>query len=706
MKSPISLQKAHNGSIGIAKKMDKSIKAMNRSPINVNKLRLAPKNTRSTKWYNKSRELPISLVAATKAAKLSGRVAAAAPLDGVSRYANTDVSKSNDTGAEALKLGVQVSAYGAKGINAVSTAANTTGNAIAKAGKAGAKAIDPVQRSKLIHKIKREFKGFQISVAKTARNTKTISYGILHLNNSSARAALKKTVSQGLKKSFKRNAKKLLSPSAEEVKRRRHNAKLKWYSREQKAPIDLSQKAFTTAAVPLKVVSKPLDVVKGQVHSMSADTNKSGDTGTEGLKLAGQTSGYAEKALSTATSTVKHTNNGIKKSAKGISKVAAPYQRHKLQKSVKRSVKPLKQDLKKVANGTKQAAAQSAKAAKAAANASKQAAKSAANASKQAAKIVAESVAKVASFLTSTSPWSWIIILIIIVVIFIVMMVSSVGMGTIGTLTGGAGWVFDDEEPEKPEEIYENFKEYVEETSTVIKNLVKTPLIGAVEGFCIPQDPDEPDKILRYEDADHNRVYFPAEYGKTSCTNYISEFKLSNEEYAEFLSLLFVLMTREKQQEDGEPDTTIYDFDFKRSDIEELIGKVQSSSVINGVASVPAGPGGNSCKYGPTYLYKATTTRSPVACPGEACEREYRDGCYDAYVDDPDTGERTYFCTGHPYCPINHTEMKVELFTAKEYYQKDIFEIYNMTEAEKTRYAASQAIIQKLLEDYGGAGGD
>ena len=56
------------------------------------------------------------------------------------------------------------------------------------------------------------------------------------------------------------------------------------------------------------------------------------------------------------------------------------------------------------------------------------------------------------------------------------------------------------------------------------------------------------------------------------------------------------------------------------------------------------------------------------------------------------------YCKGHPYCPVNHTKMTVQLYTVKDYYNKDYPEIYNFTDNEKARYEASKAIIQGLLD--------
>ena len=688
-KKTVSLQK--NRSSGeIGKKMNRGIHKINRSPIKADKLKkLKPAPVKGTKFYNKPRKMPGSLVAGANGVKAAGNVVstAAAPLDAVSQAANIDTNKGGDVGSEALKLGVQTAAYTVKSAEAAKTAAYTTGKAVLTAGKAGAKVIDPAQRNKLVHKIKREFKGFKVSVGKTVRNSKKITYGILHLRNSAARAELKKAIGQGLKKTVKRNVRKMLTPSAEEVRRKRLNAKLKWYSREHKAPVDLTKKVFTTAAAPVKLVGKPVEIVKNQIQSANIDTSKSGDMGLEALKLAGQTSGYAEKALSSAATVIKTTGKGIQKSTKAISTVVDPYKRHHLKKRIKRSVKPFKQDLKKVANGTKKVVKSTAKAAKATSKAATQATKAASNAAKQAAKTTAQAIARVASFLTSTSPWSWIIIGILIIVLVISMLVSSITSVSGGSLTGGGGWVFDDEEQNTPEDVYENYKEYVEETRSVVSNKVKSSLTSTVEGFCEPVPANEPQRIISYYDIDSSYTFFPAPGGKTTITDEIADFKLTNEEYAEFLSLLFVVMTREKQTADEETDVTIYDFDFKREDIETLIGDVNI----------------NTCRWGSTYIYKTAVTTSPVACPGEACKKRYLSGCRDDYYYD-DNGVKHYYCTGHPYCPINHTKMTVKLYTIEDYTQKDITEIYNMTDNEKIRYNASKAIIQALLDDYGGEG--
>lgn len=72
------------------------------------------------------------------------------------------------------------------------------------------------------------------------------------------------------------------------------------------------------------------------------------------------------------------------------------------------------------------------------------------------------------------------------------------------------------------------------------------------------------------------------------------------------MSLLFVLMTREKQQADGVSDGEIYDFDFKREDFEEFMKTVNQ----------------NYCRWGDTFVYKTAVETSPRCLPRRELQDE------------------------------------------------------------------------------------
>lgn len=152
-----------------------------------------------------------------------------------------------------------------------------------------------------------------------------------------------------------------------------------------------------------------------------------------------------------------------------------------------------------------------------------------------------------------------------------------------------------------------------------------------------------------------------------------------------YMSLLFVLMTREKQQADGVTDDTIYDFDFKKEDFEEFMKTVNE----------------NSCRWGDTFVIKTAVETSPEYCPGQDCKTKTKPGCKCASYTDEE-GKVHEYCKGHPYCPKNHTKLTVKLYTVKDYYGKEYPEIYNFTENEKKRYEASKAIIQGMIDYWEG----
>ena len=176
---------------------------------------------------------------------------------------------------------------------------------------------------------------------------------------------------------------------------------------------------------------------------------------------------------------------------------------------------------------------------------------------------------------------------------------------------------------------------------------------------------------------------YPAS-GADSTINPIIE-QFGTDDYADYMSLLFVLMTREKQQADGVPDDTIYDFDFKKEDFEEFMKTVNE----------------NSCRWGDTFVIKTAVETSPEYCPGQDCKTKTKPGCKCASYTDEE-GKVHEYCKGHPYCPKNHTKLTVKIYTVKDYYGKEYPEIYNFTENEKKRYEASKAIIQGMIDYWEG----
>ena len=441
-------------------------------------------------------------------------------------------------------------------------------------------------------------------------------------------------------------------------------------------------KAVGKAKKAVNLAKKPVDVLKRQFYSQA---DKSDDNGVKAAKLGLQFEEYGTSALKTAVRTgAKTVKGGAKITKRVYRKIHKPTSvelRRKLRKRVNHNLVAEAKFLAKraVKNGAKTAGKAAAKAAKTGAKA---AAKAAAKVAQAAAKAVASAVTKVVGLIAETAPWSLIIIAAIVLVILLALMVTSLISGAGGTVGGGGAWLVDDDKNQTPEEIYEGYKKFIEQADEVMQKQAKDAQISEVTGFC-DGDTNTPRKIIQYVDKNHNVTFYPAKGADNTINGYIEQF--GTEDYAAYWPLLVVLMTREKQQADGVTDEEIYDFDFKKSDFEEFMKTVND----------------NSCRWGDTFVYKTAVETSPHACPGRNCKTEYISGCHCEYYID-DEGEIQYYCGGHPYCPVDHTKLTVQLYTVKDYYHKEYSEIYSFTENEKARYEASKAIIGGLLEYWEG----
>ena len=432
-------------------------------------------------------------------------------------------------------------------------------------------------------------------------------------------------------------------------------------------------KAVAGAGKAVNLAKKPLSVIKGEFYKQA---DKSGDDGVKSVKLGMQISENGTRAVKTAVRT------GVKTVKQGSKITKRVY--HKLHKTtsaeLRRSIRKrvIRNKLKTQVNYmAKQAVKKGAKAAgKAAVNAAKKTAQAAFKAAKAAAKAIASAVAKVAALIAETMPWSLIVIAAIVLIVLIALMFGSLVSGAGGSVAGGGAWLVDDDKNQTPEEIYEGYKEFIEQAKDVMETQAKDALQSEVSSFC-SSDTADPRKIIEYHDKNNTRTFYPAAGADATINALIEQF--GTDDYADYMSLLFVLMTREKQQADGVSDDEIYDFDFKKEDFEEFMKSVNE----------------NSCRWGDTFVIKTAVETSPHACPYN-CHRETRSGCHCCSSTDPETGEVTHYCGGH--CPVDHTKMTVRLYTVKDYYGKDYPEIYNFTDNEKTRYEASKAIIQGLLE--------
>lgn len=511
-------------------------------------------------------------------------------------------------------------------------------------------------------------------------------------NGTVEKSALEKKKSKGLNNAVRINKSRLHFKRVDprRLKKRNYNRlkqntsfklpdKTEWYSKEIKSPFGLTQKTFGTVK---KVASTTADI-SGKVIST---VSKSGDdtSGTGALQLGSDIYTYGKQVTSTSGKALKKSVKGVRKTAKGITKVVDPKQRRALKKSVKHQVRQINKSVRNISRTTSKVAKNTAKATKAATKAATQAAKATAKAAQVTVKATVSAISKVVSFIASTSPWSLIIIGVILLLILVVMMITSLISSAGGTLDGGAAWVMGDESQttSKPEDVYENYKGYKDDIDTIIKNAVIESLKDSVTGFCA--DNPTPKKIISYKSKtiSSGRLY-PAYQKDTTINGYIDRFKIEDEDYIEMLSTLFVLMTREKQQTENVGENEIFEFIFKTEDISEFIGSVND----------------NTSRWGDTFLIKTDKNESPVSCPGENCKIKYKsDRC--AYYTDDD-GHKHYYCKGHPYCPINHTEKKVSLYKVTDYYDKSIEEIYHFSEAEKERYNLSKTIISMLIEEYG-----
>lgn len=427
-----------------------------------------------------------------------------------------------------------------------------------------------------------------------------------------------------------------------------------------------------------RIAKKPVEVLKQEFYSKS-DKN---ETGVEAAKLGLKTYDYAERGVKTTVET------GVKTVKKGTRLTKRVY--HKLHKTtsaeLKRTLRKrvFRNKLKTQVNYmAKQAVRKGAKAAgKATANAAKKAAQTAYKAAQAAAKAIASAVSKIVGLIVETMPWSLIVIGAILLILIIALMFGSLLGGASGSVAGGGAWLVDDNSSQTPEEIYEGYKKFIEQAKEVMQTQAKDALKDKVSAFC-NSDTTAPRKIIQYIDKDHNILRFPAS-GADSTINPIIE-QFGTEDYADYMSLLFVLMTREKQQADGVPDDTIYDFDFKKEDFEEFMKTVNE----------------NSCRWGDTFVIKTAVETSPEYCPGQNCKTKTKPGCKCASYTDEE-GKVHEYCKGHPYCPKNHTKLTVKLYTVKDYYGKEYPEIYNFTENEKKRYEASKAIIQGMIDYWEG----
>lgn len=442
----------------------------------------------------------------------------------------------------------------------------------------------------------------------------------------------------------------------------------------------------TIASSAAGIVTKPAAAVKDR--ALRAD-KENGDTGIEGTKMGlrgvDKAVGEARKIKSAVKRTrelhkrinrlQQHNSGRSIKTARTTSKAAA--------RGLKTTTKAAKATAKTVKT-TAKAARATAKAAKTAAKAAKTGAKLAV----KAVKATAELVKQLATLIAETAPYSLIVIAVIIVLIAVILIVMLITGAVGGSVAGGGGWAIT-ESTSTPEDIYKEVEKFIDAASKVMDKNVQKSLEKEVDSWC-KADTKDPRRLIQYISNTRNVTYYPANGHNTTIDSYIEAFddKFDTEFYSNFLAVLFVLMTRDMQKTDGVTDETIYDFDFTKSDFEELIGELNK----------------NSCKYGETYCYKTTQVVSGCTCPGQNCKTKTIPGCKcksGTRVDDEGKTHTYYYCGGHPYCPSNHDKLVVTLYTIEEYHHSDVQTIYKFTDNENARYEAAKAFIQGLIDSYG-----
>ena len=264
-------------------------------------------------------------------------------------------------------------------------------------------------------------------------------------------------------------------------------------------------KAVAGAGKAVNLAKKPLSVVKGEFYKQA---DKSGDDGVKSVKLGMQISENGTRAVKTAVRT------GVKTVKQGSKITKRVY--HKLHKTtsaeLRRSIRKrvIRNKLKTQVNYmAKQAVKKGAKAAgKVAVNAARKTAQAAFKAAQAAARAVASAVAKVAALIAETMPWSLIIIGAIVLIVLIALMFGSLVSGAGGSVAGGGAWLVDDDKNQTPEEIYEGYKEFVEQAKDVMEAQAKDALQSEVSSFC-SSDTAAPRKIIEYHDKKTRVPFIP-----------------------------------------------------------------------------------------------------------------------------------------------------------------------------------------------------
>lgn len=386
--------------------------------------------------------------------------------------------------------------------------------------------------------------------------------------------------------------------------------------------------------------------VKAGSKVISSAGNAIGMVDNDEVRRAKQSYDVAKSAASATKQAGKVAGKTVKTTAKTVRTLATKKGRRKLAKSVKRKIAN-KRNIRRT----------------------KKVVKATAKVAKSVVKVAIKVVGKLFNLIISTAPWSLIIIGAIALIIISASMVAQFATSAVGTVAGGGAWLLDDNSSQTPEEIYECYNNYKTLVDEVIQSNVKDKLKDKVTAFC-NSDTSKPRKIIQFIGENQNSTFFPASGNADSVNSFIEAFELND--HSDFMSSLFVLMTREKQQADGVTDAEMYDFDFTKADFEEFIKTVDE----------------NTCRFGKTFIYKTATETTDNACPRENCKTKKERGCKCG---------GNYCKGGHPYCPHNHIKLTVKLYTVKGY-----SEIYGFTDNEKIRFETSKAFVKSLLDYWEG----
>lgn len=347
---------------------------------------------------------------------------------------------------------------------------------------------------------------------------------------------------------------------------------------------------------------------------------------------------------------------------------------------------------RKITTGTaKRTVKTSAKAAKQSAEAAKKAAESSAKGSVKIAKALVTAVSKAASLIASTAPLSLIFIGAIALILCGGFLLSGgAGVASAGSKKQGfdviANSSYSDDYVENyltddQVESIVNAKtdDYFVDVNAQVEEKIIAPLEKKVDDFLLGGDSSNESsnadnsypnsnvsdsienistneknlKIVEISIGGSHTVFYPAEEKIDEISRKISDMFFDS---SDFLAVLFTLTTEQNAAYiDEDFDGAIFNFNFTSSEIEELLGEIDS----------------NSCKYGATYLYKKIEELSECSCPDQNCDAK----------------------DGLPFCPGEHTKLTIELCPVAMHEYKPISMIYNFSDDDIELYNTAKVLL-------------